>query len=296
LSSQEWGNKNATRFLGRTFDDILLEFFYYLLEKKLYNQTINEANKKHWLRLFLSDKNDPNECVLRYFDRSSGAFTILHQCNNGGHPVCQCQPIRIKIPSIIETISNKNNSFIETTTTQIIVLNSTNLLTTIESICENCTTNLLADEDLVNNETKIDSESSYNISIEMTTEKSKKKFFIYRPLLIILTGPALAFVIFFIGVGLLIRHLRQNHGSYSMHSSMTVDCHRTKRSSTILTTSDLPNTPAVLYTRLKAPRISSTETDMLLPLDNSISPNDDNIEMLLPTKLQVINVNDDNEE
>ncbi len=95
----------------------------------------------------------------------------------------------------------------------------------------------------------------------------------------------------FIGIGILIRHLRQNHGSYSTHSSI-IGSYRAKRSSTILTTGDIPNTPAILYTHLKAPRISLSETDMLLSLDNSLSPNDDNIEMLPSSKIQLINADE----
>jgi len=292
FNSHDWGNINSTRFLGRTFEDILIELFYYLLEKKLSNQIINESNKKHWLRLLIGDKNDPNECVLRYFERISGAFTTFYRCNNGGHPVCQCEPIRTKIPFISKAILNNNYSsprIIESTTPRII-LNSTDLSSTIIPICENCTENLLADEELVNNETKIDSDSFNDTIIEITNEK--KKFLIYRPLLLILTGPVLGLIILFIGIGLLIRHLRQNHGSYSTRSSI-VGSHRTKRSSTIITTGDIPNTPTILYTRLKAPRISSTETDMLLPLDNSLSPNDDSIEMLPASKIQIINADED---
>jgi hypothetical protein len=274
FDSHEWGNINATRFLGRTFEDLLLEFFYYLLEKKLYHQSMNEASRKHWLRLLLGDKNEPNECVLRYFDRPSGAFTIFHQCSNGGHPICQSEPIRTKIPSM-----NRNNSLPETIT-ESTTLNSTDVLSTTISFCENCTTNILADEDLINNETKIDSESSNNTLIDLTNEQPNKRYLTYRPLIIILTGPVLALSLLFLGIGLLIRHIQQNRGSYSTSSSI-VGSRQIKRSSTILTISDIPNTPAVLYTRLKPSRISTTETEMLLPLPI----NDDQIEMLPTTEV-----------
>ncbi len=95
-------------------------------------------------------------------------------------------------------------------------------------------------------------------------------------------------IILFIGIASLIRHLRQNHDSYSRRTSTADSLHRTKRSSTVITASDIPSTPAVLYTRLKPPRIPSTEKDMLLPLDNSLSPNDDHIEMLSATKIPII--------
>ncbi len=260
-------------------------------------QSINQSGNKHWLRLLLGEKNNPNECVLRYFARSLGGFTLLHRCNDGGHPVCQCEPIRTII-SINQTIPNTNNSPIEikaesTTTTQLAVLNSTVLSNkTILPICENCSTSSpIADEDLFNNETEINSES-YNITlIEITTEQSKKKYLKYEPLIMLLTGPILGLIVLCIGIGLLIWRLRRNHESYSTRSSI-MRGRRTKRSSTTVTTSDVPNTPVVLYTRLKPPRVSSPESTMLLPLDNSL-PDDDHIEFLPATKLQVIN--DENE-
>jgi hypothetical protein len=312
FDSHEWGNINTTRFLGRMYNDILLEFFYYYLEKNLFHQSMNESNTKHWLRLLIGDKNDPNECVLRYFTRSLGAFTIFHRCNNGGHPICQCEPIRTKIPLRIssnQTGSDINNSKIETntestTTTQIIVLNSTDVSilpnTTIPSICENCTTYSIPDEDLINDEIKIDFDSDNISLIESPNAPSNKTSTKYRPLIVILTGPVLAILILLIGIGVLLRYLRRNHGSYSTRNSVT-NARRTKRSSTTVTISDIPNTPAVLYTRLKPPRLSitTTETDMLLPLDNSIR-NDDHIELLPATKVQVITaenkINEDDEE
>jgi hypothetical protein len=73
-----------------------------------------------------------------------------------------------------------------------------------------------------------------------------------------------------------------------------------KRSSTILTTSEVPDTPSVLYTRLKPPRISLTENDMMLPLDNSIPSNGETIELLSSTKVQILNdknkINENDEE
>ncbi|CAF1505736.1 unnamed protein product, partial [Rotaria sordida] len=68
FKSHGWANVNATRFLGRSFDDIRLEFFYYQLENKLINESKNDTNKKHWLRLLLGDKTDHNDCILRYLD------------------------------------------------------------------------------------------------------------------------------------------------------------------------------------------------------------------------------------
>jgi hypothetical protein len=94
----ELSNTDTTEFLGRAFDDILLELFYYELEKKLIIET---GTSKHWLRLLLGNNNDESECVLRYFNRSTGGFTISYRCNEGGYPVCQSQPIITN-----ETITN----------------------------------------------------------------------------------------------------------------------------------------------------------------------------------------------
>jgi hypothetical protein len=120
----------------------------------------------------------------------------------------------------------------------------------------------------------------------LTNEQPTKRYLTYRPLIIILTGPVLALILLFLGIGLLIRHIQQNRGSYSTSSSI-VGSRQIKRSSTILTISDIPNTPAVLYTRLKPSRISTTETEteMLLPLP----VNDDQIEMLPTTEVHIIN-------
>jgi hypothetical protein len=268
FDSHEWGNINTTRFLGRRYEDILLEFFYYLLEKKLLEQTIDESSGKNWLRLLLGNKNDPNECVLRYFIRSSGAFTTVDPCVNGGHPVCQCEPIRTKISSL----SNTNNSSIETTSS----FDTSPLSITTMPICENCTTEPLADEEPLNNGARIVPKAQSNMKLT------------YQPLLVILSGPGLALLILLVGVALLIRHLRKNRGSYSRRSSI-IGSHRMKRSSTILTNSDVPGTPSVLYTSLKSRQIPLTDDDMLLPFDNSIRVNSETIELLSSNKVQILN-------
>ena len=286
FDSHEWANINATKFLGRIYNDILLEFFYYLLEKNLFHQSTNQSNTKHWLRLLIGNKNDPNECFLRYFARSSGAFSIFYRCNNGGHPICHCEPIRTKMPQIISM-----NETLTTSTAQIFLLNSTNSLRFLNETflpsCKNCTINSIADEDLINNETKIDFDFDNSSLIEISNGQFKGTYSKYRPLIVILTGPVLGLIILFIGIGLLLYYVRENYGSYSTRSSIT-SARRTKRSSTVLTLSDIPNTPVVLHTRLKPLRLSIPETDMLLPMDNSIG-NTDQIELLPATKVQVIN-------
>ncbi|CAF3137220.1 unnamed protein product [Rotaria socialis] len=301
--SHEWGNINATRFLGRTFTDILIETFYYLLENKLHSESIDESNRKYWLRLLFGDKNDPNECVLRYFARSSGAFTIFYRCNNGGHPVCQCEPIRTKTPKIIPinvNISNENSSRIEiqaeeihtTLVTQANFLNDTEMLTlsneTNVPLCENCTRHPMIDEDLTISMIKISSSSYNNALIETVPGRQKNKFSKYLPFIVILMGPILALVILFIAIGFLIYHLRrQRPDPYTPRSSI-VGANRTKRSSTIATTSDMPSTSAAVYTRLRLSELAFAVTDTYIPVDNS-TPNDDNFELLPTTQVQVTN-------
>ncbi len=107
FDSHQWGNTKTTRFLGRALDDILLELFYYQLEKKLIIET---KTNKHWLRLLLGNNNDENGCVLRYFNRSTGTFTISPHCDQGGNPVCQSQPILID--EIITNPSKTDNKLL----------------------------------------------------------------------------------------------------------------------------------------------------------------------------------------
>lgn len=233
FQSQQWGNVNSTRFLGRTLDDTLLELFYYQLEQKLIMENRNETKSKHWLRLLIGEKSNENECVLRYFIRSSGAFTILHQCNQGGHPVCQTQPIAIIEPEI------------ETTTTTTTTVGST-LVPLLEK----------ADEDLVNNETEIDS-----TTIETIIPRSN-----HRSLLRIVILSLLAFlVIVLMTIALIVvRHLRRSHGSYSTHQP----------------NNSSSKTPAVLYSRLKSsPPSIIIDPHVVNSFDNTMI-NDDNIHLL----------------
>jgi hypothetical protein len=284
--SHDWGNVNTTRFLGRSFDDILLEVFYYQLEQRLIIEFKNETKKKHWLRLLLGDKNDKNECILRYFIRSSSAFTILYRCEPGGHPVCQCQPeiLKINSPQIdikpestttttteMVIVSNSTNSSqidikpesTTTTTAMMIVSNSTNPSNeTIIPICDNCT-NIIADEDLLINETSTDF-----ILTKSKTQRSNSQRF-----LMMVTVPLLASVILIIGSIFLIRHVRRSRGSYAIRTSR-----RAKPTST--PSPNTSNPPSVLYTRLiPSPPSITMDADMTLPFDNSIII-DDNVQLL----------------
>lgn len=269
FDSHQWGNINTTKFLGRMYNDLLLEFFYYLLEKKFLEQVADESSRKNWLRLLLGDQNDPNECVLRYFARASGTFTVFQRCNTGGHPVCQSEPIRMKI------ISNQTYSTSTTTTTTAVI--------TTSFLCESCTTNTPA---LLTNPT-ISNRILVNETANVTNKTQvKEKHSAYRSLIVILTGPGLALLIFLVGIALLIRYLRQNHIPQSRRSSV-VDIRRTKRSSTTVTAGDTPATPAVLPTYLKLPRVSFSESDMLLSIDNSLPSNGETIELLPANRTQV---------
>jgi hypothetical protein len=288
FNSHEWGNINSTRFLGRKLDDILLEFFYYQLEKKFIIETKNNTNRKHWLRLLIGDKNNYNECTLRYFTRSSGAFTGVHQCNHGGHPVCQCQPILInEIKKEIDITTESSTREITVPSTREITVSSTTDITVSKStslpIVSNETilpigdngTNLPPDEDL-NNETSTAFISNHNSTL-MQSKTSRSN---YRPLLMIITGLLLALIILLISIVFLIRYVRRSHGSYSTSSNRIGLFHRRKRSSTPATSNDTSNTPAVLYSRLKsAPPSIIIDADMTNPLDNSIT-NDDNVQLL----------------
>jgi hypothetical protein len=286
LNSHDWGNINATRFLGRIFDDILLEFFYYQLEKKMTIESKNDTNKKHWLRLLVVDKNPQNECILRYFIRSAGAFTILPKCDPGGHPVCQCQSIRNNISKIIpidETTASslEINTKTASTTTLPILSTSTN-----QSIASNETSipnhQPISDEDLLNNETNTDNNT-------LIQNKSQRPA--YRPPLIMITGSLLALAIFILAIVFLVRYFRRSRGSYTTHSNIIGPSRRNKRSSTATTSIDTSSAPSVLYRRLKSsPPSIIIDADMSHPFDNSTAI-DDNVQ-LLPQSINQIKLHE----
>jgi hypothetical protein len=134
---------------------------------------------------------------------------------------------------------------------------------------------------------------SNDAPIRHTKEQSPKGYSNYRTLIVILSGPGLALIILLVGVALLVLHFRKNHGLYSRRSS-TIGSGRVKRSSTILTNSDIGDTPVVLYTRLKPSQITLTDNDTLLPFDNSIPINSETVELLSSNQIQIIN-NDNGE-
>lgn len=309
FSSHEWSNINGTRFFGRTRYDILLEVFYYQLEPKLLTQASNATRTKHWLRLLLGDKHDPDECVLRYFTRASGAFTTLHRCFHGGHPVCQSEPIPKKIvgiPPVRETsrspeitrgvvtdsatVPSSSSSSLPTSTTtaeitlpitltpndSLILSNETSL-----AMCDNCSTNLLADEDLANNETSMEEQTFLNITSENVTVLAHGSSENYRSLLMIISGPLFALILLLIGVAFLVRYVRRIHGSYSPGQPTLLPSRRRKRRSTTSpASSDVSNAPAVLYTRLQsASSLINADPDLIHPSGHSVS-NEDQIQLL----------------
>lgn len=269
--SQQWGNVNSTRFLGRTVDDVLLELFYYQLEKKLSIENTNNTKSKHWLRLLVGEKGNDNECALRYFIRSSGAFTILHQCSQGGHPVCQTQPIPI-------TETKTSPPEIETTTAKPLSL----------------PLNETADEDLANNETEtnsiIDSQNT-TTAIQTILPRSNNRFWLKIVIL------SLFMIILLITVIFVIRYLRRSHGSYSTHENGNSS---SRIRSGIASSTSTSKTPAVLYTRLKSsPPSIIVDAETVNAYDNTVN-NDDNIQLLAPTPDQTNSLrnttNDDPEE
>ena len=246
FDSYDWNNINETRFFGRTFNDVLLDVFYYQLERRLSNTTSTDSSGKHWLRLLLGDQRDPRECLLRYFARFSGVFTTLHQCGvRGGHPVCQREPSRMNL-SIVTT-------------------------TAALPLCDNCTTDLVADEDLLNNETNIE----YRDSNSTTTKNDTR----HRLLLMLVSGPLFACSILAVGIGFLVRYVRTVRGSYSPQRQSLVPSRR--RRCTVPSSppaSDTSSTaPAVLYTRLRSTSSVKNDGDIL---DESSTVNDDDIQLL----------------
>ncbi|CAF1519971.1 unnamed protein product [Adineta ricciae] len=256
LNSHNWGNINATKFLGRTIDDILLEFFYYQLETNNAIDGRNDTSKKHWLRLLLGEKYAQNECVLRYFTRASGAFTVLHRCVDGGHPVCQCQAIR---RNITKTESIEQSTVTPSDLPEIIQ----SVTDTLPIPFNSSISDPMPDEDLRDNETSID----YQI-------RSTSRYSRYRSFIIISITGLLAPVILIIGTVLVIRHVRRSRGSYSTRGP--------KRSSTgtTVTTDEQSSTPSVVYTKLKSsPPSTAIDIDMSNPFDDSVNI-DDQIQLL----------------
>lgn len=286
----DWGNVNTRRFLGRKMDDVLLELFYYQLEKTLLNDLKADTNRKHWSRLLIGDKTDKSDCALRYFIRSSGSFTILHQCNLGGHPVCQCEPIREKIPVIIpmnetqnstsqtKTNSTTMNTPIETSTKEINLpilpsnISNQSILSneTIVPMCDNCT-ELIADEDLINNETNTDCKYNDTLLENHIGRRSKNK-----SLAIIVAGLLAILCISVTGIIFLVRFIRKTYNSYSVRNGTIDSSYR----SIIPGAIDTSNRSTVVYNRLK-PRPPSTTIDVdMIDVFSNTPVGDDTVQLL----------------
>ena len=258
----DWANVNTTRYVLVEHSMISYLKFFIIKSKKKFS--LKQKIRKHWLRLLIADRNNSNECVLRYFNRSLGAFTFLHRCADGGHPVCQSQPI--PMPSAAEigpsSTTDKSLTISPNPNTPLSISNDT-----------------IADEDLINNETIIDFISNLNnISTPVGAKKSNRY---YGFLFIILVGLILAFSIFSIALILLIRYCRRSHGSYSTQNRGFRPLRRAQNSSATSTSNDTSsNTPAVLYSRLKStPPTITIETDMADPFD-------DNVQLIPPVQKQ----------
>ena len=278
--SHQSDNINVTRFLGRSFDDVLLEFFHYQLEEKVKFRSTSSSTKKQWLRLLLGNTSDPKACVLRHFNRVSGGFLMHSSCTNGGYPVCQCQPVRKKVTVWNdETGRIQNSSFDARTESPGMPSVARSVFNSTERTCENCSASLLHDENLSHNGTHVDSLSNNGSSVNTSSESTKHRYKPFQPLLVILTGPVLGLVLLFSGVTFLLCYLRHNRGSHSARSSIIMPPHRNTRSSTVVTVSDVTNTPVVVYRRSKP--LPSAETDRLLRPDPFILNDEDTaIEML----------------
>ena len=289
FASHEWANIiDSMKLLGRTKEDSLLESMYYHLENKLANHSSHNYTRKQWLRMLLGNHNDTDGCVIRYFSRTTGAFSVLHQCANGGHPVCQMPPLgssfstvkpsnrTIALPSIFDdddSLAITRESTTTTTTTRI--YNSTSL-----SICDNCSIEAPVDDALPLNETRKGNQTSGNASAELVADSQRYRYRKYQPLVLILSGPVLALILLVVGISILIYYLQNNRDSYSTRGSINgPPSRRTRRSSTAVTFSDLPNTPTVLFTRTKPTVEVSTELDTLLA---HAEETDDRIEIVSP--------------
>ena len=161
------------------------------------------------------------------------------------------------------------------------LLNSTSSSNeTVVSICENCT-NLIADEDIFNNETNMERvyENNNNNNNNYTLLTTRKTDTNYRLLFVIISGPLLALIVLLIAIAFLIRYFRRSHRSYSTHNKNKTGSQHRKTTKTSKDTSNT-NTPAVLYTRLKpSETLSTIDSDTTNTYDNSLI-NDDYVQLL----------------
>jgi hypothetical protein len=226
----------ATNFLGRAFNDILLELFYYELGKKL---TIESKTSKNWLGLLVGDKkNNKNECGLRYFNRSTGTFTISPRCDEGGYSVCQSQPIFIN-----DTITNpsEKNIKLELTTNEI-----PSTIISYEAADENLDYDGISFDYSDNTFTRV---PDYNETthISSTTNNTNQKPDPKYPLVKIITFSLLALIVL-LGTVYVVYYLLRDRGSYSAHHRRGHSKSQKKHLPTAANPNETSNTSAILYT------------------------------------------------
>lgn len=295
FESHPWANINSTRFLGRTRDDSLLEFFYYQLEQKLLMQTSPHYTKKHWLRLLLANQEAPDECVLRYFTRSTGSFFTIHQCTNGGHPVCQMKslPKQTKMNESIEATGDHSDNDLQITTTKeslmSLDLNGAQeallFSTAVMPIFDSQTMEFMTDHGIFvqkNNHTD-DNQTMNSTSNHTSTIETSSAYSSYQSLLVLLAGPVLALIILFVGINVLLCYLRDPDSTnyHERRPTRARDIHR-KRSSTMMTVNEVPiaNNPVVQYTRSKISLHVPDEDELLLSPNAGLNTNSESVQIL----------------
>jgi flagellar biogenesis protein FliO len=248
FKSHEWSNVNSTRFLGRNYNDILLEYFHsQMQENNLADQ--NEQLSLRWLRLLLGDQHDSNDCVLRYFTRSSGTFTAMHRCQPTGHPVCRTDPLLV-VPSEVETTITAVSRAVTSSTSDMISEEDPSIA------CVNCTMDLLPDEALAENQTQTQSNATRPM----------------RSVLMNITAPLFALLLLILAVVLLLYYIHRYRGSYSPRQAMRIVTHHRRRNPTVSTvaSSGESSASAVLYTRLQATTPSHSNDVVVLPVEERV--------------------------
>lgn len=241
-------NVNPSKLLGRKFQDSLLEFFYWELQRKASKLMNMSQSNSHWFRLLLGQNSSSDACCLRYFDRPSGSFLISGRCSYGGYPVCQIKPIHKRaIDELSKTAAD------EQTTTSFLPL----LITTDSNLSEVNDTIVISPDDttdIVVDDTDFIINATILVSTTTKINPEKANYFpFFRSVVAMITGPFLALLILLACIMFIGYYMRQIHGSYSPNSAASASSERRKRLSlTTPTSSEVSATPAVLYTRYKS--------------------------------------------
>ena len=255
---------NGKNLLGRTFDDVLLELFYYELEKKL--PKIEGDSSRKWPKLLIGSKSDENRCVLRYFTSSTGGFNISSNCYEGGNPVCQFPPISIKInvwegttakvrdrENIINKIgSDDGNSTIHPTTIPVVGHN------TSSTDDGNGTIHSTTIAVVVHTTSSIDDASS-TLAGNLTASSAQKlgsKDMVTTVVMVIFSLTVLGGIIF------LVYYLRRRRGRFCLNNPNNRADYQTEDTSTVLLEKKASNSTTALYNRLE-----NTESTVLIDPD-----------------------------